>query len=158
LLALIVALCSNLALATQAKAADRARISALSDVSFGTITSFASDSIRSQSVCLYSKSPPLDYYRITATGSGSGAAFELSSGSDTLPYEVEWSDAAGQSTGATLTPNQPLTAQQSTAGADDCSKGPATTASLVVIIRSAALASALSGTYTGTLTLLVAPE
>lgn len=141
-----------------ASAANRVRISALADVSFGAITNFGADSIRSQSVCLFAKSPPLDQYRITATGSGPGGAFELSSGSDTLAYEVEWSASAGQSTGAPLVANQPLTGQQNTAVADDCSKGPATTASLIVVLRSAALTTATSGNYTGTLTLLVAPE
>jgi hypothetical protein len=57
-----------------------------------------------------------------------------------------------------LVPNQPLTGQQSTASTDDCSRGAATTASLVVVLRSGALSAASSGTYTGTLTLLVAPE
>ena len=144
--------------AGQADAANRSRISALADVSFGAITTFGADLVRSQSICVYSKSPPLDQYRVTASGSGAGGAFELSSGTDMLPYEVQWSAAAGQSTGMSLLANQPLTGQQSTAGADDCSKGPATTASLVVILRSAALTLATSGNYTGTLTLLVAPE
>lgn len=143
---------------TPASAADRARISALADVSFGAITNFGADLVRSQSICVYSKSPPLDQYRVTASGSGSGGAFELSSGSDTLPYEVQWGQSAGQSTGAPLVANQPLTGQQNTAAADDCSKGAAATASLVLVLRSAALLTATSGNYTGTLTLVVAPE
>jgi hypothetical protein len=144
-----------------AGAADTVRISGLSDVAFGSISNFASDSVLSQSVCLFAKSPPGDNYRVTASGSGPGGAFLLSSGTATLPFEVQWSSTPGQSSGSQLLPNQPLTGQRSTSGsasADDCSKGPATTASLVVILRSAALASASSGTYSGTLTLLVAPE
>lgn len=144
--------------ATQAAAANKVRISALSDVTFGTIADFASDSFRTQSVCVYSKSPPLDHYRITASGSGSGGSFELSSGTDNLPYEVEWSDVAGQATGTPLVAGQPLVAQQNTATIDDCSRGPATTGSLVVILRAAAVMGVTSGSYTGTLTLLVAPE
>lgn len=157
-LAALGAICSIVSTAGHASAADRARISALSDVSFGLITNFATDYSRSQSLCLYAKSPPLDQYRITASGSGPGGAFELNSGSDLLPYEVQWNAAAGQSVGIQLVANQPLTGQQSTASNDDCSKGAATTASLVVVLRSGALSSASSGTYTGTLTLLVAPE
>ncbi|HET9810461.1 MAG TPA: hypothetical protein VFP53_02045, partial [Sphingomicrobium sp.] len=90
-----------------------------------------------------------------------GGAFELSSGTDLLAYEVEWSDAAGRSAGAQLLANQPLIGQTTAAGTsatDDCSKGPAATASLIVILRSAAISAATSGTYAGTLTLLVAPE
>jgi hypothetical protein len=152
------AICSIVSTVAHASAADRARISALSDVSFGVITNFASDYARSQSLCLFAKSPPLDQYRITASGSGPGGSFELNSGSDQLPYEVQWNAAAGQSGGVDLVANQPLTGQQSTASVDDCSKGAAATASLVVVLRSGALSAASSGTYTGTLTLLVAPE
>jgi hypothetical protein len=143
-----------------ASAASSVRISGLSDIAFGTVTNFAADSVQSQSLCLYSKSPPNNNYRVTASGSGSGGEFVLVAGSRTLPYELQWSDTAGQIAGSQLLANQPLTAQHSTASSsvDDCSKGPATTASLIVILRSAALAAASSGTYTGTLTLLVAPE
>ncbi|HET6535478.1 MAG TPA: hypothetical protein VFG41_04780, partial [Sphingomicrobium sp.] len=95
---------------------DKARISGLSDFAFGPISNFATDSVRSQSICLYSKSPPSDTYRIIATGSGAGGAFELSSGTDLLAYEVEWSDAAGRSAGAQLLANQPLIGQTTAAG------------------------------------------
>jgi spore coat protein U-like protein len=149
-----------LVLAAAPAGAASVRISGLSDVAFGTISNFTVDSMQSQSLCLYSKSPPANNYSITATGSGSGGAFLLASGSDTLPYELQWSDTAGQSVGAQLQANQPLTAQHSAASnaVDDCSKGPSATASLIVILRSTALSAASSGTYSGTLTLLVAPE
>lgn len=147
--------------AAPAAAGDTVRISGLSDVAFGSISNFSGDSVQSQSLCLYSKSPPADHYRITAAGSGPGGAFLLSSGSATLPFDVQWSDSAGQSSGSQLLPNQPLTGQQSSAGAgsaDDCSSGPGTTASLIIILRSASLSTAASGSYSGTLSLLVAPE
>ena len=130
-------------------------------MAFGSITNLGSDSVLSQSICLSAKSPPGDNYRVTASGSGAGGSFLLSSGTATLPFEVQWSSTPGQASGAQLLANAPLTGQHSSAGSasvDDCSKGPATTASLVVILRSAALASASSGAYSGTLTLLVAPE
>lgn len=152
---------SVLPFAGAANASDTVRISSLSDASFGTITNFASDAVRSQSICVYAKSPPANNYSIIASGSGAGGAFLLSSGSATLPYEVQWSDLPNQTGGTQLLANRTLAGQQSASGAgsaDDCSKGPATTASLVVILRSSALASATSGTYAGTLTLLVAPE
>jgi hypothetical protein len=149
------------AVPAQAIAADTVRISGLSDLAFGSITSFGTDSVLSESICLYAKSPPGDNYRVTASGSGSGGAFVLSSGSAVLPFEVQWSATPGQTSGLQLLANQALTGQHSASGSaavDDCSKGPATSASLIVILRSAALGSASSGTYTGTLTLLVAPE
>lgn len=138
-------------------AADKVRITGLSDVSFGAITNFAADSLRSQSLCVYAKSA-VDNYRVTASGTGSGGAFALSSGSDELLYEVQWSDTSGQTGGVQLSANVPLTGQHSTATRDDCSKGPATTASLIVIVRSAAVTSALAGSYTGSLTIVIAPE
>ena len=136
------------------------RITGLSDVPFGTISNFASDSIRSQSVCIYAKGSG-DGYRVTAIGSGSGGAFGLSSGGNTLPYEVQWSDTTGQTSGSLLLANQPLAGFHTGEGPgakEDCSKGPPTTASLIIILRSAALGAAISGTYAGTLTLLVAPD
>jgi hypothetical protein len=154
--AFAVALC-----ATSAKAADQVRISGLSNVAFGTITSFAADTVRSQSICIYAKSPPNNNYRVTAAGSGTDGAFLLSAGSSTLPYEVQWSDTPSQTSGTQLVANQPLTGQHSNAGsgsADDCSNGPASTASLILIVRSAALGTATSGTYNGTLSLVIAPE
>lgn len=152
-----VTACTCLLPSSPAFAADKVRITGLSDVAFGTITNFAADSVRSQSICVFAKSTN-DNYRVTASGTGSGGAFTLSSGSDTLPYEVEWSDTSGQTSGAQLSANVAMTGQQSTATSDDCSKGPATTASLVVILRSAAVSSAITGTYTGALTIVVAPE
>ena len=145
----------------QAQAADQVRISRLSDVTFGTIGNFSADYVRAQDICLYSKSPPGNNYRITASGSGAGGGFLLGSGGATLPFEVQWADLPGQTSGTQLVANQPAAAQHSTAGAGDpgdCSKGPITTASLIVILRSATIAAATSGDYTGTLTLLVAPE
>jgi hypothetical protein len=152
--ALIVALATD-----EAKAADQVRISGLSDVAFGTISNFGADSVRQQNICVYAKTAGLDQYTVAATGSGSGGAFLLSSGSNTLPYEVQWNALSGQTAGTQLVANQPLTGLTAGGGnQDDCSKGPPTTASLIVIIRSAAVSAAISGTYNGTLTLLVAPN
>jgi len=136
------------------------RITGLSDVAFGTISNLAADSIQSQSLCIYARGSA-DGYHITATGSGSSGAFSLSSGSNTVPFEVQWSGTTGQASGSQLLANQPLAGFHTGEGPgakDDCSKGPPTTASLTIILRSAALGAAVSGTYGGTLTLLVAPD
>ena len=139
--------------------AKRVRVSGLSDVAFGTITNFGADYVRNQDVCLFAHSPPPPHtYRITVSGSGSGGALNLNSGSNTLPYEVQWSDTAGQTSGTQLLANVPLTNQGTGASNDDCSNGPAATASLIIILRSAAVAGSISGSYSGSLTLLVAPE
>jgi hypothetical protein len=153
--------CAAACLASAATAdAPGARISGLSDVAFGTISNFSSDLVVSQDVCVFAKGLD-DGYRITATGSGSSGAFQLASGSDTLPYEVQWSGTSGQSNGSQLLANQPLTGLHTGGGPgakDDCSKGPAATASLILILRSTAVGTAISGTYGGSLTLLVTPD
>ena len=141
-----------------AAANNEVRISGLSDLAFGTITNLTVDSVLSESLCLYAKAKPTDLYRITATGSGSGGSFSLNSGSATLAYDVQWSASPNRGSGIQLTANQPLTGQPNGASDSGCTSGSPTTASLIVILRSSALAAATSGTYTGTLTLLVAPE
>jgi hypothetical protein len=95
---------------------------------------------------------------VQATGSGSGGAFTLASGSASLAYEVQWSQVSGQTSGTQLSPNVALTGQVSSATQPSCNSGPSTSASLIVILRSAQLSAAAAGSYSGTLTLLVAPE
>jgi hypothetical protein len=140
-----------------AAASNKVRITNLTDVAFGTIGNFSSDAVQSQSVCLYADTNT-NGYNITATGSGSGGAFGLSSGLNSLAYDVQWNSSAGQSSGTQLTSNVPLTGQVSSATHQTCNNGPATSASLIVILRAAALSSASAGSYSGTLTLVVGPE
>jgi hypothetical protein len=147
-----------LAAASAAEAAsNKVRVTNLSDVAFGTVTNLGADALRSESLCLFADTAT-NGYNVTATGSGRGGAFELSSGTGTLPFELSWNSAGGQSSGAPLIANVPLTGQVSSATQQTCTNGPATSASLVVILRSAALAGATAGTYTGTVTLVVGPE
>lgn len=154
----IISVSSVLASPAFAAPNNEVRITGLTDVAFGSITNLSVDSVRSQSICVYAKARPTDQYSVTASGSGPAGAFTLSSGSANLGYEVQWTASPNQSSGTQLSPNQPLAGQQSSASNDDCSSGAPTTASLIVILRSAALMAASSGTYSGTLTLLVAPN
>lgn len=135
----------------------KVRITKLVDVAFGAVANLGVDSARSQSVCLYADTPT-NGYTVTAVGSGVGGAFDLSSGTATMPFAVAWSSSGGQTAGTQLTPNVPLTGQVSTATHQTCNNGPATSASLVVILRSTALSSAMAGSYSGTLMLIVGPE
>lgn len=134
-----------------------ARITGLSDLPFGTITNFAADSSLAENVCIYSTAP-MGGYQLTATGSGTGGAFTLASGGNTLAYEVQWNATAGKTTGTQVMAGTPLTGLNSSATQQTCNSGPASSASLIVILRSAALSSAAPGTYNGTLTLLIAPH
>jgi hypothetical protein len=149
--------CALLLGVSPAQAADKARITGLADVSFGAIGNLGADAVRSESLCLYSSSTT-NGYNVTATGAGPGGAFQLSSGGLSLPFEVQWSSSAGQRSGTQLSPNVPLTGQVSAATQQTCGSGPASSASLIIVLRSGALSSATAGTYSGTLSLLVAPE
>lgn len=138
-------------------ASNKVRITNLSDIAFGTIANLNVDAVRNENVCVYSDTNT-NGYNVTATGSGPSGSFRLASGINAMAYEVQWSSSTGQSSGIQLAPNVPLTGQVSSATHQTCSTGPATSASLVIILRSAALSSAAAGTYNGALTLLVGPE
>ena len=140
-----------------AAAAQKVRITNLSDVDFGLIANPQADARRSQNVCLFSNSSG-NRYSIIATGSGAASAFALTNGSSSLPYEVEWSDQSGQSSGTSLTPSVAATGRVSAATQQTCNSGPATSASLTIVLRSSALSQAREGSYSGSLTLLVAAE
>jgi len=137
--------------------AQKVRITNLSDVDFGLISNLQADALRSQNVCVYSQSTG-GRYSITAAGSGAGSSFSLSNGSNALDYEVEWSDQSGQTSGTSLTPNVAATGRVSAATQQTCNSGPAASASLIILMRSPSLSQAREGTYSGSLTLLVAAE
>ena len=137
--------------------AQQVQINKLSDVSFGLISDFTTDALSAQNVCVFSSTAQKGY-NIAAQGSGAANAFTLANGSTTLAYDVQWNANSGRTTGTSLTPNVALTGQRSNATAAGCSSGPTTTASLIVIIRAAALGAAPGGNFAGTLTLVIAPE
>jgi len=132
------------------------RISGLSDLAFGSLTSGV-DATRTENVCTFSATATKGY-RITASGSGSSNAFTLANGTATLAYEVQWNKLSSQSSGSNLTPNVALTGQTSTATQQACNSGPANSGTLIVVIRGTSTASAAGGPYAGTLTLLIGPE
>jgi hypothetical protein len=143
--------------ATPGLAASNVRITGLSDAAFGTITNLGTDSIKAQNICVFSNTATSGYH-VTANGSGTSGAFTLASGANTLAYQVQWSASSGQTTGTQLSPNVALTGLTSVATQQACNSGPASSASLIVILRSTALLSATAGTYNGTLTLVIGPE
>jgi hypothetical protein len=134
----------------------RVQISGLTDVAFGTVdpTSPASSA---ENVCVWSNTSGKGY-SVTASGDGTGNAFTLSDGTNSLPYSVEWAGSSGQSSGTALTSGAALAGLSSTATNPTCSAGPAATASLIVKMTAANLQAAVASAYTGTLTLVVAPQ
>jgi hypothetical protein len=131
------------------------RITGLADVAFGSLT--GGDVTRAQNVCAFS-STSTKGYRVTASGSGASGAFTLANGAHTLAYEVQWNKLSGQTAGTGLSPNVALTGQTSTATQQQCNSGPATSASLILIVRGTSAAAASGGNYSGTLTLVLGPE
>jgi hypothetical protein len=96
-------------------------------------------------------------YSVTGVGSGSGGAFTLAGpGNTPLPYEVQWSANSGVTSGTKLTANAPLTGQP--ALLLNCVLGLATDASLIIIMRAAAVAAVTAGNYSGTLSIVLAPN
>jgi hypothetical protein len=146
-----LAAAAMLALTTPASA-QSVQVNGLSDVAFGTIGSFSSDLVRSQSICAFSGLLG-GRYSVTASGSGPGGAFTLSNGAAALPYEVQWNISAGQNSGTGLTPNVPLTGQTMLLS---CPVLQTTNTSLIVILRAAQLHVATAGNYSGTLTVILA--
>jgi len=138
-------------------ASNKVRVTQLGDIGFGAVVNLSVDAIRSENVCLFADTNT-NGYNVTASGTGPGGSFQLTSGISSMAYEVQWSGTAGQSSGAQLTANVPLVGQTSGALQQTCNNGPATTASLVIVLRSTALSAATAGTYNGALTLLVGPE
>lgn len=135
----------------------RARISNLNDVSFVNQDP-ASAASSAQNVCVWSNTAT-KAYTITASGSGSGNAFTLTNGTATVPYGVEWAASTGQTSGTVLNTGTVSGSITSTATHQTCASGPSASASLIVKMTAADLGSMAAGSnYTGTLTLLIAPQ
>jgi len=135
----------------------RVELTGLTDVSFANQDP-STPASNAQNVCVWSNTSTRGY-NVTASGSGAASAFTLANGALSVPYTVEWAASTGQSSGTALASGSALTGLQSTATNATCSSGPSSTASLVVKISSADLQSMeAAATYTGTLTLVVAPE
>lgn len=140
-----------------ASVANRVQLTGLTDVAFLNQDP-AVAAANAQNVCVWSNTSTKGYF-ITATGSGTGSAFTLANGALTVPYTVEWSGSSGQTSGTALAAATALHGLTSTATSPACSSGPGSTASLIVRISTTDLAAMQAATtYTGTLTLVVAPE
>jgi hypothetical protein len=128
------------------------QISALDNIALGTYTG-GGNMTGADNLCVYSNSGG---YHITATGNGTGGAFELIGTTVNLPYTVEWATSAGAGSGTAMTAGATLAGQSGTFTTPDC--GASDNAQVIVTVDSNDLASAPTGNYTGILTLLVAPQ
>jgi hypothetical protein len=136
---------------------NRIQLTGLTDVSFLNQDP-AVAAASTQNVCVWSNTSTKGYF-VTATGSGTASAFTLANGALTVPYSVEWAGSSGQASGTALAVSTAFHGLTSTATNPTCSAGPTSSASLIVKISTANLqAMQAATTYTGTLTLVVAPE
>jgi hypothetical protein len=129
------------------------RISALDDIPLGAYSGTAGLS-GSDQLCVYSNTGG---YTISAHGSGAGSDFLLvgNSGTATVPYTVQWADAAPAETGNSLSVNTAVS--QSVSGVNPTCGG-GNNATVIISVSGEALATAPADSYSGTLTLTVAPE
>jgi hypothetical protein len=133
------------------------KIGNLTDYNFGTVTNLTADRSLASDICVYSaKATP--GYAIRAIGSGAGGAFILAGGGGTLAYEVQWAQSPGKTVGTKLSPNVTLGGLLTNAVQANCNNGPPSSASLIIMLRAAALQAAPSGAFSGTLTLIVSSE
>jgi hypothetical protein len=152
-----------MAVPSPASAQDRASITGLGDLAFGTIVSPIDQSkTQNVSICSYFSlfGFPLVVrnYSVTATGTGSGGAFTLSSGARTLAYDVQWTDAINATSGTMLQPGVASSGFGNNANSLLCRQGSQDNASLIVTIRATQLAIATAGTYSGTLQIMISPD
>jgi hypothetical protein len=130
------------------------RVTAVDDLDLGA-WSGTGDLVVADDVCIWTTTGG---YNVTASGNGgTGTDFALTNGTESLTYAVKWGDSAGVATD-NMTSGSPLGTQFSGANSTDCNGGANLTATVEVEILDADLSGADSGTYTGVLTLVIAPE
>lgn len=127
---------------------DLVQVSSLDDLNLGTYSG-SGNLTGTEGFCVYRNGTGA--YTATLTGSGASNAFTIASGANTMPYTITYNGTAITTGGttATQTGNSTLT----DCGGDDV----ANNATIVVDIDSTVLQSRPSGTYTGTLTILINP-
>lgn len=121
------------------------RITDLSDIDLGTYSGDQGNLSGSSDACVRSNSP--GNYQLTVTSSN--GAFNLQDGSESLAYSVTWG-------GAAVSYNTPLSGL--TPDSDSLSSCTPTVDQLTVEVLGSALHQARPGSYSDTLTLMVAPE
>lgn len=126
------------------------RISGLDPINLGAFEGLG-DLRGGDDFCIFSNAASATY-TVTAYGQGAAGALTLSSGADELPYALEYDDGSGF---VPVPANSPVQRVNAVSGAVDCSGG--SNARIRVTASHADLLSAPTGTYSGELTLLVAP-
>lgn len=144
----------GMAPAAPAAAADKVRVSGFTDVNFGQLAVNGMDVSSSQNLCAYSGSQSGAYSVLASTGTGT--QFALQSPSGLLAFDVQWADSANRATGRQLVANVAEGGFVSAANNHQCNNSPPT-ASLIVVLRANEVGSATAGSYSGQLSITIAP-
>ena len=128
--------------------AQQVKISGFTDISLGTWNGSGNLS-GENSLCVYNEATP--DYRVRARGSGAGNSFMLNGSDSDLAYQVRFKESSGSYVSLTADTFQNFTG----ADTDDIACGGSNNANLEVIVTSDALSAAASGSYSGTLTVLL---
>jgi hypothetical protein len=126
------------------------QISGLVDFNFGTWSSGILN--LENDLCVYKSADGSDY-RVTATGSGSGGAYQITSGSNHISYTVAW--ARKNNAFTTLSSGAASNFDGANQSNTDCSG--VMTATLRIQFPEANLQAAVPGNYSGDLTILIEP-
>ena len=129
---------------------DEVRINNLVDITLPPFT--GADVQGTTDACVYRNGGTT--YNGTATGSGAGNAFTLTDGVNTVPYTVTFDDGTGASG---MTSGSALGRDNATGTDDSCVTAGADNATIEVTVTAADASGLPQATYSGTLTLLVAP-
>ncbi|WP_338578816.1 hypothetical protein [Halomonas salifodinae] len=132
-------------LQVQVQIPDLVRITDLADIDLGTYSGDAGNLSGSSPACVR-RNGPGDYQLTVTSGNG---AFNLLNGSESLGYSVSWG-------GGAVTYGTPLTGL--TPDSDSLGSCSPVADQLTVEVLGSALHQALPGSYSDTLTLMVAPE
>ncbi len=136
---------------------DAVQITKVDDLNFANPGFLSTAARLSDDVCVFSTTTG---YNVTLTSlNGAAGAFALSDGTNSFPYAVAWGTtgfAAGA--GSPVTAGTALTGQTGDNVNPDCGGAAATNAAFDVTIAAADYNAAPTGTYTDTLTMVVAPE
>lgn len=129
---------------------DEVKISNLVDI---PLTFSGSDVSGTSSACVY-RHGDTGLYDVTGMGSGASNTYSLTDGTNTVTYDVEFDDGSGLST---LVSGVATASENATNVNDDCATG-GNNALIQVSIAAESVPVLPASTYTGTLTLLLAPH
>ena len=128
------------------------KISNLDDFNFGLYSGFG-NLRNNDNICI--NATPVSNYQVTIWGSGTGGAFEVSNGVDTIAFIVRYRDRARRANNR-VTPGITVTGQRRATSSIDCPNG--LNANIDVRFGRGDLQAASPGRYTGQLTVTIAPE